>query len=469
MDAQDFNSNEKQKIYAAPASGNYAKQPANSPEPDFFARNHMVIKAILIGILTLFLMIPMAMIEDLIGERERTARDATAEVYQKWSGYQIIMGPLLTIPVYETATGKDDTKEQTINVIHILPETLNIRCEVETQELKRGLYEIVVYNAPIEITGNFVLPEEFRNYPEEVLKNYLFGEAMINIGISDLRGISEQVEMEWGDNDLVFNPGIRQAMILSSGVSVHADIKPLFETGTVNFSIKLKLKGSESLYYVPLGKTTTVNMRSNCTTPSFTGAFLPVERDVNDKGFTAEWKVMHLNRNYPQVIAGARWERDLKESCFGANMLLPVQHYQKAMRTVKYAILIIFLTFVVSFFVEILHKRRIHPFQYLLVGAALCLFYSLLISISEHTGFTIAYGIASVMTVGLLTLYMTGVLKIKKTALTVGGFLSLLYTYIFVLTQMEMYALLAGSVGLFVILAIIMYFSQQINWSGGEK
>jgi len=467
MDAQDFNS--KQAITTAPANGNNVAQPVNNREPDFMTRNHMVIKAILIGVLTMFLMIPMTLIGDLIGERERTAKDATVEVYQKWSGNQTIMGPVLTIPVYETISGKDGEKEQKINVLHILPETLNIRSEVETQELKRGLYEIVVYNTPVEITGNFILPDEIRNCPEDALKNYLFGEAMMNIGISDLRGISEQVEMKWGESELIFNSGTRQAMIMSSGISVHASMKPLFEKGTVDFSIKLNLKGSESLYMVPLGKSTTVNMRSNCATPSFTGAFLPVERDVNAQGFTAEWKVMHLNRNYPQVIGGTRWDQDIEDSIFGVDMLLPVQHYQKAMRTVKYAILIIFLTFVVSFFVEILHKKKIHPFQYLLIGAALCLFYALLISISEHTGFTIAYGIASVMTVGLLTCYMTGVLKIRKTALTIGGLLSLLYLYIFVLTQMETYALLAGSVGLFAILALIMYFSQRINWSGGEK
>jgi len=149
-------------------------------------------------------------------------------------------------------------------------------------------------------------------------------------------------------------------------------------------------------------------------------------------------------------------------------MLVPVQHYQKSMRSVKYAILIILLTFVVSFFVEVIQKKKIHPFQYLLVGLALCLFYALLVSISEHTSFTMAYLTAASMTVILLTCYMAGVLKIKKTAFTIGGLLAILYLYIFILIQMETYALLAGSLGLFAILAIIMYFSQRINWNGNE-
>ena len=468
MDAQDFNSKHEQAIYSEPASSNYPHQAPVVPEPGFFASNHMVIKAILIGILTLFLLIPMALISELIREREQTARDATSEVYQKWSGTQTIMGPLLTIPFHEITTGKDDNKEKTMNVIQVFPENLSIRSEVETQELKRGLYEIVVYQTPIELKGTFVLPEELRNLSEEVSSNILFGDAMLNIGISDLRGISEQVEMEWGGEKKILDPGIRQAMIMSSGVSIAVDLRSLITDGTVEFAVSLKLKGSESLHFVPLGKTTEVNMRSNCATPSFVGAFLPLDREVNDTGFTAVWKVMHVNRNYPQVITGSRWEYDIQESGFGVTMLLPVQHYQKSMRSVKYAILIILLTFVVSFFVEVLQKKTIHPFQYLLIGAALCLFYALLISISEHTNFTIAYGIASVMTVTLLTCYMAGVLKIKKTALTIGGLLALLYLYIFVLIQMETYALLAGSVGLFAILAVIMYFSQRINWNGQE-
>ena len=139
------------------------------------------------------------------------------------------------------------------------------------------------------------------------------------------------------------------------------------------------------------------------------------------------------------------------------------------MRSVKYASLIIILTFVISFFVEVMQKKNIHPFQYLLIVLGLCLFYTLLIAISEHLGFNLAYLISAIMTIILLTLYMRGILKIRKTAFTIGGLLALLYLYIFVLIQMETYALLAGSLGLFIILAVIMYYSQKINWNGGMK
>ena len=217
--------------------------------------------------------------------------------------------------------------------------------------------------------------------------------------------------------------------------------------------------------FTPLGKTTLVSLKSNCSTPSFTGAFLPENREVAENGFSATWKILNLNRNYPQVFTGENWSIDLNDSTFGVNLLLPVDQYQKSIRSIKYAFLIIILTFVICFFVEVLQKKNINPFQYLLIGLALCLFYTLLVSISEHLNFTLSYVIATTMTIGLLTFYLSGILKIKKTAITIGGMLLLLYTYIFILIQMEIYALLVGSIGLFIILAIIMYCSLKINWN----
>lgn len=469
METQHFNSQTERE---QKQQGVYTALPPTMHLPKRPRHWSMLLKVLLIGFLTLLLLIPMFMIEGLIKEREDTANNATNEVHHKWSGSQTILGPVLTIPYYEVRSTDNTGKvEKVLNVINILPETLKIKGEIQTKNLKRGLYEIVVYDSPIELTGTFILPDEL-NLSAEALNDFLIDEAMLNIGISDLRGINEQVTTTFGQEEQTFNPGIRhnqlQSSLISSGVSCNANIRPLFEKRLVSFSVKLFLKGSESLYFAPLGKTTEVALESNSLTPSFTGAFLPTHREVTDKGFTSRWKVMHLNRNYPQVLTGDNWKRDVEESVFGTDMLIPVQHYQKSMRSVKYAMLIILLTFVVCFFVEVLQKKRIHPFQYLLIGLALSLFYSLLVSISEHLDFTIAYAVSSVMTVSLITLYMAGMLKIKKTALTIGGLLSGLYVYIFILIQMETYALLAGSLGLFIILAIIMYVSQRINWNDPE-
>ena len=470
METNNFENN--QEAVQQPESGNQHYSIPPMPPQKTKGKYQLIIKAFVIGILTLLLMIPMLLIGDLIHERERTAQEASYKVHQEWSGSQTIRGPILTIPYYETIITKneknEEKKEKVTRILNILPEILDIKGELTTKDLNRGIYDIVVYNAPLEIKGSFVLPDEISNLSEDTSKEFLLNQAMLNIGLSDMRGISEQINMKWGNKELIFNPGIQQCQLFDTGVSALADIQSLLNDGVIEFNVKLNLKGSEALQFTPLGKTTSVTLASNCSTPSFSGSFLPENREVNNNGFTSNWKVMHLNRNYPQVIHDDRWRNDIETSVFRVEMLVPVQHYQKSMRSVKYAILIILLTFVVSFFVEVIQKKKIHPFQYLLVGLALCLFYALLVSISEHTSFTMAYLTAASMTVILLTCYMAGVLKIKKTAFTIGGLLAILYLYIFILIQMETYALLAGSLGLFAILAIIMYFSQRINWNGNE-
>lgn len=445
--------------------------PNNPSTPNFIQRNALSVKIVLIGVLILLLLIPLAMIRDLIRERSYTATAAIQEVQGKWSGSQLVTGPFISIPYYEEeeylyydeGVKKTGTR-RTKNYLHLLPEQLEIEGNIETEQLSRGLYDVVVYKAPLTIRGKFTMPRELDNRiaPENILTR----NATLNLGLEDLRGISEQIGIRWGDETLQFEPGIPADFILPSGVSTPLPRFAEYRGGdSVDFTIRLSLKGSQSLQFSPFGKTTSIRLASNCTTPSFTGAFLPESREVDEKGFTAAWKVLNLNRNYPQAFTGRQRLSPDELSAFGVNLLLPVQQYLQTQRSVKYASLIIILTFVISFFVEVMQKKNIHPFQYLLIGLALCLFYTLLLAISEHLGFNLAYLLASVMTIPLLTLYLSGILKIRKTACTIGGLLALLYLYIYILIQMETYALLAGSVGLFVILALVMYYSQKINWN----
>lgn len=422
--------------------------------------NALTIKIILIALLIIVLIIPITMVQNMVMERNKTANEASAEVQQKWSKPQNITGPILVIPYKEYIEQENKMRQTDIRYLYILPEKLQISGNIETKNLKRGLYDIVVYRSSIKLSGSF----DFTDLQQKNItgQQLLLNEAKLTIGISDLHGITEQVEGKWKDEILSFNPGVNNPLILS-GVSCPISLSNMKEE--IPFDINLRIKGSESAMFTPLGKTTLVSLKSNCSTPSFTGAFLPENREVAENGFLATWKILNLNRNYPQVFTGENWSIDLNDSTFGVNLLLPVDQYQKSIRSIKYAFLIIILTFVICFFVEVLQKKNINPFQYLLIGLALCLFYTLLVSISEHLNFTLSYAIATTMTIGLLTFYLSGILKIKKTAITIGGMLLLLYTYIFILIQMEIYALLVGSIGLFIILAIIMYCSLKINWN----
>lgn len=270
------------------------------------------------------------------------------------------------------------------------------------------------------------------------------------IGLSDLKGIQEQVSLEQDGEVTIFEPGIpvenlepgrgsASDNMLYELFSVGLNAKPAFPTPDsalqeiYPFSVAMRLNGSRGIYVVPAGKTTTASIQSDWTTPSFDGEFLPQTREISDKGFVAEWRVLDLNRSFGQVIRSdnSNTLNQMAASRFGVRFIQAVDQYRQNMRSVKYGILVLLLTFVAVLFIELMRKRRINPFQYLLVGLALLLFYTLLLSMSELLGFNLAYLIAAVMTTLLI--------------------------------QMESYALLAGSLGLFVILAVIMYYSKQLR------
>jgi inner membrane protein len=224
----------------------------------------------------------------------------------------------------------------------------------------------------------------------------------------------------------------------------------------------LNINGSESINFIPVGKQTNVDLDSDWANPSFEGSFLPNTRDINETGFNASWKVLHLNRSYPQQWIGTKYNID--ESSFGVKLLLPVDHYQKSLRSVKYAIMFISLTFLIFFFTEILNKKRIHPIQYLLVGLGLSVFYTLLVSLSEQINFNLAYLLASLSIITLITAYSYSMLKNIKLTVIVAFVLSVLYTFLFTVIQLQDYSLLLGSIGLFLALAIVMYLSRKVDW-----
>lgn len=428
------------------------------------------VKMIIVFVLSLLLLIPMEMIEDLIYERKRTSEDTIEKVTGQWCLAQHIVGPTLTVdkPSYTTIKEGEETRRvklDTKNVV-VLPKKLNIKADINNQSRKKGLYQISLYTAPIEIDGCFELSEDIQKSISDDVDNSQKS-VTVEFALSDLKGISDVMMIKIAGKELELKPNGEGLLNGTSKLSAKLDLEDVNDMKNIPFSMKLNVKGSQSLRFVPIGELTTVALKSNATTPSFTGNFLPENSAVTDSGFTCNWKVSYLNRNYPQEFTETKTEivNAVDSSMFGVDLLIPVQHYQQSLRCTKYAMLFIILTFAVFFFVENIQKRNIHPIQYLLVGLALTLFYSLLISLSEHIGFVPAYVVASVMTIAMLTIYTAAVLRIKKTAFYIGGILTVLYVYIFVLIQMETYALLAGSVGLFFILAGIMYLSQKVDWN----
>lgn len=421
------------------------------------------IKVVVIGVLILLLLIPMIMIKEMISERGRTQEEAIDEVSQKWSLAQTVTGPYLNLQ-YPVTTEVDGKPKVVVSNVVLFPDELMVDGKLHTELLRRGIYEVNVYQSELLFKGYFS-SEELRKSGVD-MNLIRFDKAAVCFNLTDMRGISEQVSIAIDDSVYVFEPGMDGLGIKNTGVHTLVDLSSLKGEQKIPYEMKIRLKGSQSVNFTPLGKTTKVNLKANWNTPSFVGSFLPENRDVTADEFSAQWQVLNLNRNYSQVLVdpSAMVVSDIADSDFGVNLKVPVEQYQQSMRSAKYAVLIILLTFTVIFFTEIMEKTRIHALQYLLVGLALCLFYSLLLSISEHLGFKMAYPISAVLTIGLVSGYMLGIIKKKKPAFIMGGLLIILYVYIFILIQLETYALLAGSLGLFVILAAVMYFSKKIDW-----
>ncbi len=254
--------------------------------------------------------------------------------------------------------------------------------------------------------------------------------------------------------------------ILESSFLNTADL-PIASDNTMSYSFKMAYNGSEGLQIIPIGKTTTLGMTSNWANPSFNGEFLPNDqtKTITKDGFSADWKVTHLNRAFSQQHIDLIPALD--QYAFGTKFLIMVNEFQQSERSAKYGFLVIGLTFLLFFLIQTLSKINIHPFQYLMIGLALTMFYTLLISISEHSNFLKAYIIAGGSVITLITLYSKSVLKNRKFPLFIGASLTALYSFIFVIIQLENYALLVGSIGLFTILAIVMFVSRKIDWNNG--
>ena len=411
-----------------------------------------------IGFLVLLLMLPNVMIRDLIKERQSRQDEAVAAVSQSWGGAQTVTGPVLSIPFTRWIEQDDYQRKAVQEIAHFLPEQLDIDGDAQHQIRPKGIFDVILYQADLQLTGQFAKPDfnALHVDPEDVH----WDQAILSLGISGRTGIRSSITLDWGGQALRMEPGTASPELLKSGVSRPVPLDPAIESYV--FNIPIKVNGSNYLNFEPVGKETTVNLRSDWHSPNFQGAFLPDPRTISSDGFTAQWDVFDFNRSYPQS-----WKNDaykLGESTFGVQFIQPVDEYLKNERSAKYAILVIGLTFLIYFFFEMLQKFHIHPFQYFLVGLALSVFYLLLLSLSEQIGFDLAYLIAALATIGLIAGYSTSFLKSTRLSIQLTLLLAAIYAFIFIVLQLEDYALLAGSVGLFAALAAVMYYSRKVDW-----
>lgn len=420
----------------------------------------LTLKVVIIGMIAIALLVPKFMILALIEDRQATAELTSHEVMQKWSLSQTVRGPVLSVPYIERSfdsNGKEMKEE--IREFYLLPKTLKVDGTIIPQERKRSIYETVVYESELQLSGQFDSSDlSDLKIPEADMQ---WEKARLLVAISDLRGINDKISLKWNQSELAFSPGMENPLLGANGISLTLP-QLSSEQFPADFSFTLPLKGSESLNFAPLGETTEVVLTSSWQDPGFDGSFLPADYQIDKDGFTANWKVLNFNRNFPQQWKNSEYK--VTDADFGVNLVTVADHYQKSSRSAKYAILVILFVFLSFFLTEILTKQKVHPFQYILVGFAILIFYLLLLSISEQLGFNTAYFISAAAVLTMVLFYSRTFMKTWINALIQTLILTFSFGFIFVLMQLETYALLVGSIGLFAVLALTMFFTRKINW-----
>src|SRR5689334_9224367 len=454
-----------------------APPPLPKSQPSFGKRYRTVIKLIGVGVLILLLLIPLGMISGVLSDRLSRRNEAVSDITASWGREQCVIGPVLMIPyqyrfkTIKEVPGKDGKVEkreveQTAGAwAYFLPELLKVTGDAETQMLHRGIYDAAVFRATVKLSGRFAVPD-FAAYKIDT-KDVNWKDAMISIAVNDLRGTREALVLDWGGVKRPLLPGSQVPGYTTGATAVIDDPKPI--TAPVEFSIPLDINGSEGLYFAPFGVQNEASLTSNWSDPAFRGAFLPTERSVRDNGFVAKWKVSYYGRNYPQSWTSQSGNdrfttQAVSQSVFGAQFLSVLDAYRYVERSIKYGVLFLVLVFTTFFLFEVTARQKIHPLQYLLVGAALCLFYLLLLSISEFRGFGLAYLMAAAASTVLITWYCRSFLGGGVRTLIIGAGLVGVYTFLYITLRAQDYALLMGAIALFILLAVVMYVTRRIDW-----
>lgn len=426
------------------------------------------LKLLLIGVLTLILLLPSSWVQSLIYERQNRSDEVVKELAEKWSGNQIIESPVLQIPIKSLnkmtdTTGKISYRE-VISTLYILPEDLAIKASVSPEILHRGIFDAVVYDSRIKVSGRFSSLELQKSgiNPEMIL----WDKAKVIAGLTDFKSLKNTPKIKLGDSIYTTEPDFATENLFDNSLASPVNLSAA-KSSAITFIYDLELRGSGELSFLHLGKNTSVNLDGNWSDPSFTGNFLPDSRDISKGKFSCTWKMSNFNRPFPQQWLGNAkvMNQDNKaRATFGVKFLLPVDQYQKTMRSAKYSILIILLSFVSLFFIELLRKTKVNLLQYVLIGAAMIIYYALLLSFSEQVGFDLAYLISSIATITLVSIFIGSYLRNRKPALVFSAILGVFYSFIYVIIQLQDLALLFGSIGLFITVACLMYFSVKINW-----
>jgi inner membrane protein len=436
----------------------------------------LALKIASILLLSLLLWVPLAMIGDLVAERQQLRNNVVTSIARESVGGQRLSGPVLRVPykkrwqevTTEEVDGRTVTKRRdrsSDGTAFLLPAALNIGGELAVEERKRGIYKATLYDTMLSLAGRFELPASFGLPAAEPGTFFDFGDAELVLGVSDPRGIVGRPTLSWNGVFAELAPGA-DAPGITSGITAKLGRLPSADTPQIiEFAAKLPLKGLQRIDFAPTGQESVVKITSKWPHPSFFGRYLP-RYEAGEEGFSAEWRTSYFSTNINQLYAECSHRNCgvFDGIAHGVELFRPVDIYQQLERSTKYGFLFIGLTFLVFFLFEVLKRLPVHPVQYGLVGFALATFFLLLLSLAEHIAFGLAYAVASLASIALIAVYLSSVLRSLVRGAVLGAMLSGLYAMLYVLLQSEDQALLFGSVGIFAVLATVMLATRRVDW-----
>ncbi len=407
------------------------------------------------------------MFRALVEEREQRRRETESEIMQSWGAQQTIGGPFLAVPYVSRSVDANGKRVETVEVASFLPDALRIEGTLLPEARSRGMYEVTVYSASLNVSGSFRRPDfsGLRISPRDVL----WDQAVLSVELPDMRALQDRIPLSWGQARGEFRSAKGSTGMFPGEISAPiSGLGPEGQDSTgatgIAFSFALALHGGDSISFLPLGDETVVKLSSPWKSPNFNGSYLPDRRAVSAQGFEAQWRVISMTRAYPQRWRGTEIEpQALLSTAFGVGLMSPVDTYQKVTRALKFGLLFLFLPFCTLFLFEVFSRQRIHPLQYLLVGLGDCIFYLLLLSLAEHMGFGAAYGIAAAACALLVSLYTVAVVK-SPNGMLMLPVVGAAYGFLAVVLYSEDFALLIGSLGLFLLLGGVMFLTRKVDW-----
>jgi inner membrane protein len=439
------------------------------------------LKLCAIGVLIGLLWIALLLIDGVRRERLGFREEARTEIAQTWGGEQTLAGPVLVVPfTYAAKTVREVNDSRGVPVrteevrtvratAYFLPAELEVAGQLEPSLRQRGIFTIPVYETQLAVRGRFSPNPAALGIDGAT---YEWAKARLFLGLSYPRGLRAAPVLAWSEQKVALEPGAPRegwSETLEAPVKIDAQAA----AAGVAFSLEMTLQGSSRLAIAPVGAQNRVTLKSSWADPSFGGAALPTRRTVGPEGFEATWEQSYFGRGYPQQWSIGAGQAEVACHQIGASacdvtLLQPVDAYRLVERAIKYGVLFLVLVFANFFLFEVTARLRIHPLQYLMVGAALVLFFLGYLALSEFIAARLAYGAAALASTALVTGYSASVLRTGKRCLIVGGGLAGTYAYLYFILQLQDYALLAGTAALFALLALGMWVTRKIDWYGGK-